>query len=75
MNKYSITCTCGHKMSVDAGTREEAVSKLTGMMTQEALDKHFLENHQPSETKPTLEQSHAMIAQTVQQDMPAPASM
>ena len=69
-----MTCTCGHKMSVDAVTREEAAAKLTEMMTQEALDKHFMENHKPEETKPTLEQSHAMIAQTVQQDMPAMAA-
>ena len=71
MKKFSMTCTCGHKMTVDAGTREEAIAKLTGMMTQEELDKHFAENHQPTEQKPTLEQDHAMIAQTVMEDAAA----
>ena len=73
MKKFSITCTCGHKMTVDAETKEEAIVKLNDMMTQEALDDHFLKNHQPTEQKPTLEQAHAMITQTVQEDVEAPA--
>jgi hypothetical protein len=53
-------------MSVDASNRDDAVRQLQGMMTQEALDQHFRERHQPSEQKPTLEQAHAMIGTVVQ---------
>ena len=70
--KYSMTCTCGHDMSVDADSKEEAITKLTEMMTQEELDKHWADNHaNDMGPKPTLEQSHAMIAQTVHEDTAA----
>jgi hypothetical protein len=49
-------------MTVDAPNREDAVRQLQGMMTQEGLDQHFRERHNPSEQKPTLEQAHAAIA-------------
>ena len=52
-------------MSVDASSRDDAVSKLQAGMTQEGLDTHYAERHQPSEQKPTLAQTHAMIAQYV----------
>lgn len=58
-------------MSVDAQNREEAVAKLKEMMTQEALDEHMQQYHKSDEPKPTLEQSHAMIEQTVYQEQPA----
>ena len=32
-------------MSVDAQTREEAVSKMQSMMTQDAIDVHMTEKH------------------------------
>lgn len=61
-----MTCTCGQVMEVEAGSRDEAVTKMKEMMTQEALDQHFSEHHKPEEPKPTLEQSHAMIEQMLQ---------
>ena len=64
--KYSMKCTCGHVMTVDAGTREEAVGKLKTMMTQQALDDHWNQYHmQDTQPKPTVEQSHMMIEQIV----------
>ena len=45
MQKFSMTCSCGDVMSVDAENREEAVMKMKGMMTQEAIDAHCLEKH------------------------------
>jgi hypothetical protein len=65
MASFSMTCTCGHTMTMDAGTRDEAVSKFRAMMTQEMLDEHMRQYHQPNEQKPTLEQAHAMIGQQV----------
>lgn len=74
MKKYSMTCTCGQVMSVDAYTRDEAVMKMKQMMDQLALDKHWAQFHQgkPMSEKPTLEQSNAIIDQMLQEVMVAP---
>ena len=60
--KYSMTCTCGHTMEVDGETRDEAVTKLQGIMSEEALKAHYDEKH-PGETPPTKEASDHMIEQ------------
>jgi hypothetical protein len=65
MANYSMTCTCGHTMTLDAGSREEAVSKFQAGMTQQALDEHMVQYHQPGEARPSLAQAHAMIEQQV----------
>ena len=65
MADFSMTCTCGHTMTMDAANRDEAVAKFKAGMTQEALDQHFRERHQPTEQKPTLAQAHASIEQMV----------
>jgi hypothetical protein len=65
MANFSMTCTCGHTIEMEAGSREEAVTKFQSFMTQEALDEHFRERHNPSEPKPTLEQAHMMIDQVL----------
>ena len=66
--KYSLKCTCGDVMSVDAATKEEAVEKLKGIMTQETIDKHWSEKHPGDSNKPTLEQAHMMIEQNTVED-------
>ncbi len=65
MANYSMTCTCGHTMAIEAANRDDAVAKFKVDMTQEALDEHFRERHQPTEQKPTLAQAHASIEQLV----------
>ena len=40
-----MTCTCGDVMGVEAETREEAVTKMKAMMTQDAIDAHVAEKH------------------------------
>ena len=65
MASYSMTCTCGQVMSVDAGSRDDAVKQLQGFMTQDGLDAHMKQYHKPDEQAPTLAQAHAMIAQMV----------
>lgn len=72
MKKFSMTCTCGDKVTVDADTREEAVQKLKDQMTAEATASHFAEKHQGQEV-PALEQVHAMIDQTVVEEPAAPS--
>ena len=63
MASYSMTCSCGQVMSVDAGSRDEAVKSLQGMMTSEAIAQHMREHHKPDEPVPSVEQVHGMIAQ------------
>ena len=65
MASYSMTCTCGEVMTVDAGSREAAASMLKAGMTQPAIDAHMQEHHKAGDPKPTLEQVHAMIDQTL----------
>lgn len=66
MKKFSMKCSCGHVMTVDANTREEAVEKMKTMEDQNALDQHWTEKHQnDTMPKPTLEQAHMQIEQNM----------
>jgi len=65
MNNYSMTCSCGHTMTVEAGTRDEATRKMQGMMTPDAVAKHMAEKH-PGQPVLPVSQVHAMIAQNIQ---------
>jgi hypothetical protein len=65
MSSFSMTCSCGHTMALEAADRTEAVAKFKQGMTQSALDEHFTQYHQPTEQKPTLEQAHQSIDQMV----------
>lgn len=60
MKKYSMTCTCGDVMSVEAMDQTEAVSKMKAMMTPEAVAAHFAEKHM-GEAVPSQDQMMAMI--------------
>lgn len=62
MNKYSMTCSCGDVMTVEAGSREEAVGKMKGMMNEAAVAAHMAEKH-PGEPAMLVDQVHAMIEQ------------
>jgi len=59
--KYSMTCTCGHEMSVEAENREEAVMKMQEMMTPEAIAAHWSEKHMGEDMQPSKEEMDAMI--------------
>lgn len=63
---YSMTCTCGDVMSVEAENREEAVGKLKGMMSAEAIASHFAEKHS-GQPVPSKEQSDTMVEQMVRE--------
>ena len=63
MAQFSMTCTCGHTTTLDAANRDEAVAMMKAGMTQEALEQHMTQYHQPGEQAPTLAQAHAMIDQ------------
>lgn len=66
MKKFSMKCSCGQVMDVEAASREDGVAKLQQMMNQEALDAHWAQFHQTdTNPKPSVEQSHAMIFQSL----------
>jgi len=62
MPKFSMTCSCGHEMSVDAATRQEGVAKMKAMFTKEAVDQHLADKH-PGEPPMTVAQVHGQIEQ------------
>lgn len=62
-----MKCSCGHIMTVDADSREEAVVKMKAMMTQEALDAHMKQYHKPDEQMPTLAEAHQQIEMMLQE--------
>jgi hypothetical protein len=65
MSEYSMTCSCGDVLRVEADSNEDAVSKIQSMMTEEAMQAHMAQKH-AGQPVPTLAQVHAMIAQGVQ---------
>lgn len=65
MADFSMTCTCGHSMTLEAANRDDAIVKFKQGMTQPALDEHFSQHHQATEQKPTLDQAHRSIEQMV----------
>ena len=62
-----MTCTCGHKMETEAGSRQEAVQKIKDMMTPEAVAQHMAEKH-PGEPVLSVEEVHAGIEQGVKEE-------
>lgn len=60
MQKFSMTCSCGDTMSFDAETREEAITQVKNMMTQEAINQHMQEKH-PGDPLMSVADCHAMI--------------
>lgn len=60
MKKFSMTCTCGDVMTVEAMDQAEAVSKMKAMMTPEAVAAHFAEKH-AGDSVPSQEEMAAMI--------------
>ena len=65
MANFSMTCTCGDTMTVDAPNREAAVGQFKAMMDEAGIDAHMAARHSASEPKPTVAQAHAMIEQTI----------
>ena len=54
-------------MSVDAGSKEEAVIKLKEMMNEESVMNHISESHS-GESAPTVQELHSMIDRSMRQD-------
>jgi hypothetical protein len=61
MSAFQMTCSCGHEIKVDAKSRDEAVKKIQGMMTKDAVAAHMKEKH-PGEPMIPVAEVHKMIA-------------
>lgn len=66
MHKFTMVCSCGDPMTVEAETREEAVAKLQGMMTEEAIAAHMTDKHPGEQQIPSVADVHAQIAQRLE---------
>ena len=62
MADFQFTCPCGHQIKVDAASRNEAVSKIQGMMDKDAIAAHFKEKHPGQEVMP-VSAVHGLIAE------------
>lgn len=65
MSEYSMACSCGDLMNCEADSRDEAVEKLQGIMTEETIEAHFAAKH-PGDDVPGLEEIHSQISQNLQ---------
>jgi uncharacterized short protein YbdD (DUF466 family) len=65
MGNFTMTCTCGDAMTIEAVSREEAVKKLQGMMTADAVALHMAQKH-PGQPVMPVSEAHAMIARNLQ---------
>jgi hypothetical protein len=62
VGQFSMTCTCGHVMSVEAPSRQDAVQKLKGIMNADAVATHMADRH-AGQPVPPVSAVHAMIDQ------------
>lgn len=62
---YKFVCTCGHEVTADAEGQEEAIEKIKGIMTEEAVAQHMAEKH-PGDPVPSKEQYDMLLSQNVQ---------
>lgn len=60
--KFSMKCTCGHEITVDAESREDAIEKIKAIMTPDEIAKHMADKH-AGQPVPSNDQVYAMIEQ------------
>lgn len=63
---YSMTCTCGDEMKIEAGSHDEATTKMKAMMDEAAITKHTAEKH-PGQPAMSVADCHAMIDQNLKE--------
>ena len=64
MTTFSMTCSCGDTMTMDAENRDEAVSKFKAMMDEKAIAMHMAEKH-PGSPVMSVADCHAQIEKDV----------
>ena len=65
MSAFQMTCWCGHQIKVDAEDRQEAVSKIQGIMNENAIAAHMKEKHLGEPVPPLADIHRTIDSQTV----------
>lgn len=68
---YSMQCSCGHTMVIDAKSKKEGIQKMKDMMTLEAVADHMDKMHNGQELF-TQAQMHVQIEMYLRQAVPVP---
>lgn len=63
--KYSMICSCGDEVTVEANNQDEAIQKMQAMMSEAALKAHFAQKH-PGEEVLNKAMSDQLIEQNIQ---------
>lgn len=71
MKKYSFTCTCGDKLSVEAMDEAEAKTKLAEMMPEEGMKAHFADKHAGQEVPGYTDFMASVVMAEEPAEMPA----
>lgn len=66
MKKFSMQCSCGHTIDVEASDLKVAIGKIKNIMNKDAIDKHMAEKHSGEDT-PSQNQVYAMIEKTTRE--------
>lgn len=61
---FSMKCTCGDVMTIEAADKGEAVFKMKEMMNEEAIQNHMSDKH-PDQPVMSVDQMHVMIDQAL----------
>ena len=64
MQTFSMKCSCGDVMTVEAESRDEGVTKMKAMMDEAAITAHMNEKH-PGEPIMSVAECHEMIEKTL----------
>jgi len=65
--KYSTKCTCGHRITVVAQDREDAIVKIKQIRSVGAIAAHMLDKHK-GDPVPSKEQSDANVEKMIYQE-------
>ncbi len=63
--KYSMTCSCGDVMSIEADSKDDAVAKVKALMTEDAVEAHMSLKH-PGQSVPSQRHVHEMIEENLE---------
>lgn len=68
MKKFTATCTCGDKFTVQGADKKAAMEELKKIMTPEKIAEHMAQKH-AGQPVPMPEQAYAMMEQTMVEEM------
>ena len=68
MNKYTFSCSCGDKVTVEAMSKDEAVDMIMAKMEENGgMEAHMTEKH-AGEPVPSMEEAKMMVMEHTEED-------